>query len=561
MSATRLNLVEETYRNAVTLFESKHTKSEDKKKWLSDKNTLHDVEAALLAAKASYDARTNSRARTYINKVSAGIMYYGNVMDMLAQHHPEYVSLGWGTMKLIFVLVLNHEELVTELAKALAKISDILPRTQLQLVLYPTEEMKRVVEELYALLILFYQRALKWYQANKLKHIASALLKPFRLEFGDLIERINTQARSVESLAITMAHQEIRSIFGLVQQCLSEQRALRLEQSKVTSVVTDSQWSQIQTLRFLASMKEMLMSHQTVNSGMLLNAQRMTRENQIALMIAATSLPLILGPNESLRRRIALCSRRQFGLSMDLDKFLMAPALKAWSSESRSSLLIVSGTLSTRSETLVTGTYITELIRSSKAPILWALKGSNEAKFMNSTSDLFKYLAMQALQLNPTAISERVSSNFNAALVASATTEEDWLRILENVVSILPTLFIVIEADLLGSASTDKVQVQKLLELLQNFVRKHTAPPIKIAFFNYRKAKALSNVMSSSQNDRTHVLSLTRVMLGPSEQKKVVKLRFALRHQHASAFQQRLKRQASTSLPKSNCGLDEAAGV
>ncbi|KAI9687108.1 MAG: hypothetical protein M1822_002519 [Bathelium mastoideum] len=547
MSATGLSLVEETYQNAVTLFKSKYTRSEDMKKWLSDKNTLHDVEAALLAAKASYDVRANSRARRYLNKVSAGIMYYGNVMDMLVQHHPEYVSLGWGTMKLIFVLVLNHEELVTELAKALAKISDTLPRTQLHLVLYPTEDMKRVVEELYALLILFYQRALKWYQANKFKHIASALLKPFRLEFADLVERINPQARSIESVAITMAHQEIRSIYSLVQQCLSEQRALRLEQSKVTSVVTDSQWSQTQTLRFLASMKEMLMSHDARKSNSFDDRGRF----------------FALDPrsNESLRRRIALCSRRQFGLSMDLDKLLMAPALKAWSLESRSSLLIVSGTLSTRPETLVTGTYITELIRSSKAPILWTLKGSNEAKFMNSTSDLFKYLAMQALQLNPNAISERVSSNFNAALVASATTEEDWLRILENVVSILPTLFIVIEADLLGSASTDKVQVQKLLELLQSFVRKHTAPAIKIAFFNYRKAKALSNVMSSSQNDRTHVLSLTRVMLGPSEQKKVVKLRFALRRQHASAFQQRLKRQASTSPPESNRGLDEAAEV
>ena len=103
MSAVHLILAEETYRNAAALFKSKYTNSEDKKRWLSDKSTLHDVENALLAAKAKYEARTSSVARKYINKVSTGIMYYSNIMDMLVQHHPEYVSLGWGTMKLILV--------------------------------------------------------------------------------------------------------------------------------------------------------------------------------------------------------------------------------------------------------------------------------------------------------------------------------------------------------------------------------------------------------------------------------------------------------------------------
>jgi len=35
-------------------------------------------------------------------EVSKRISYYGNVMDALVQQHPEYVSLAWGTMKLVF---------------------------------------------------------------------------------------------------------------------------------------------------------------------------------------------------------------------------------------------------------------------------------------------------------------------------------------------------------------------------------------------------------------------------------------------------------------------------
>ncbi|KAF2231974.1 hypothetical protein EV356DRAFT_518019 [Viridothelium virens] len=557
MSADHLALAEETYQNAVALFKTKYTTSSDKKKWLSEKSTLHDVENVLLVAKERYDVRTNSRARKYINQVSAGIMYYANIMDMLVQHHPEYVSLGWGTMKLIFVLVLNHEELVTELAKALAKVSDTLPQTQLHLVLYPTAEMKRVVEELYALLMLFYQRALRWYQASRLKHIARALIKPFRLEFGDLIERINSQARLIESLAITMAHQEIRSIYALVQDCLSEQKALRLEQNKVTPVMTEAQQLQTQTLQLLISMQQMLLSHQTVNSGILLTTQRMTRETQVTLMIAATSLPSLLAPNESLRRRIASCSRRQVSLSMHLDGFLMSPTLKAWASETKSSLLIVSGTLSTRLESLIIGTYTTELIRSSKTPVLWALKGFNGAKCTDSTSELFKYLTMQALQLDPSAVGERVSQNFNAALVASATSGEDWLKVLGKIASVLPTLFIIIEADLLGRASRDELQIQEFLRLLQGFVREHTTPPIRIAFFNYRRARITRNGTSASQNDRTHTLFLNKLMQAATHQRKVVKLVSELRRQHAATFRQRIKKQASITV----VGSDQEAST
>ena len=237
---------------------------------------------------------------------------------------------------------------------------------------------------------------------------------------------------------------------------------------------------------------------------------------------------------------------------MDLDGFLTTPAVKTWSLEAKSSLLIVSGTLSTRSESLVTGTYLTELVRSSKAPILWALKVPNSAKATNPTSNLLKYLAMQALQLDPNALGDRVSPNFNAALVASATSEEDWLRVLENIVLILPTLFVIIEADILGSAGRDASQVQNFLRLLQGFVRKHSGPPIKIAFFNSRRARAPPHGTASLQDERTHTLFLNRVMQGPTYQRKTVNLRFALRRQNASSFERRVTKQALGPGLKSN---------
>jgi hypothetical protein len=39
-----------------------------------------------------------------VQQVSCRIMYYGKVLDVLAQHHPEYVALAWGAMKLVLMV-------------------------------------------------------------------------------------------------------------------------------------------------------------------------------------------------------------------------------------------------------------------------------------------------------------------------------------------------------------------------------------------------------------------------------------------------------------------------
>ena len=45
-----------------------------------------------------------------LERLSSRIMYYGKVMDTLAQHHPEYVALVWGAMKLILTVCRNPLE-------------------------------------------------------------------------------------------------------------------------------------------------------------------------------------------------------------------------------------------------------------------------------------------------------------------------------------------------------------------------------------------------------------------------------------------------------------------
>lgn len=44
------------------------------------------------------------KAQQCLNEIAARITYYGEVLDVMAQHHPEYVALAWGAFKFVFIV-------------------------------------------------------------------------------------------------------------------------------------------------------------------------------------------------------------------------------------------------------------------------------------------------------------------------------------------------------------------------------------------------------------------------------------------------------------------------
>ena len=66
---------------------------------------MEDVQSAVADAKAHYDTgRQNNNVSMWLSKLSTRIGYYGNIMDVLVQHHPQYAALAWGAMKFLFVV-------------------------------------------------------------------------------------------------------------------------------------------------------------------------------------------------------------------------------------------------------------------------------------------------------------------------------------------------------------------------------------------------------------------------------------------------------------------------
>jgi hypothetical protein len=108
--------------------------------------------------------------------------------------------------------VIQQEELTKEIAKALAKIGDVLPRTDFTLILYPTGMMQEVVAMLYSHIMMFLRKAILWYKKNKISHAIGSIFKPWVLSWKDVVQEIEEQSRRIDRLSSIASKAELRDV-------------------------------------------------------------------------------------------------------------------------------------------------------------------------------------------------------------------------------------------------------------------------------------------------------------------------------------------------------------
>jgi len=116
----------------------------------------------------------------------------------------------------------NHEESVHQLAKALYRFADCLPRQELKQILYPSLQMQEAVAKLYSKLIQFMVHAMHWYQKGKARRAIGAIFKPFALDFQDQLTEVNELSRSVDEIANTAAQAELRAVHAKIEDAYKE---------------------------------------------------------------------------------------------------------------------------------------------------------------------------------------------------------------------------------------------------------------------------------------------------------------------------------------------------
>ena len=74
--------------------------------FLAGRTSILDVKNTVAKAKSDYEAKGQKRRKVlkWLGRLSLELKYYSQVLDMLAQHHPEYVALAWGAVKFVLTV-------------------------------------------------------------------------------------------------------------------------------------------------------------------------------------------------------------------------------------------------------------------------------------------------------------------------------------------------------------------------------------------------------------------------------------------------------------------------
>lgn len=115
------NIAEASFRSALKSIKDEFADDQKALEIIDSKTTIEDIQATIARIKKSYDERPGrwQATRDILRAVSERVIYYGNIFDILAQHHPEYVSLAWGTLK--FVLMVRMTAVIRKVCTNITK--------------------------------------------------------------------------------------------------------------------------------------------------------------------------------------------------------------------------------------------------------------------------------------------------------------------------------------------------------------------------------------------------------------------------------------------------------
>ncbi|KAK6508673.1 hypothetical protein TWF506_010752 [Arthrobotrys conoides] len=441
----------EAYDEAVRIFSTTSSNVEEKI-LLQNHTTLSDVISTVESLKACYETRAqkSEKLQHYLRRLSSRIMYYGNVLDVLVQHHPEYVSLAWGTMKFLFQGIMNHEELVVQLAKGITKIAEVMPRTELRAILYPTAQMRHSIQTLYALIIEFLLRALKWYRQPTLKRAISSIAKPFALQFKDVLEDISEQSRQIDQLAAAASQAELRDMHIMI-----------------------------------ASMKSLLIEE--ISPGI--------RDLQLSSALDFVDKTRYIDPEATLRYCRLLSNRRSEPNRYVVDAKILS-TLRKWVTVNTSSTIVIKGTsVRLPAQYRDFGADLIHCAKQPTIPLIWALEAAcapadSDRDQISSAVDLLKYLVSQILKLN----SNTMPRNVNASIFRTASTEVEWFNLLTALLSTLPRVIIVVDAALIGERFSDDISwIDAFVGVFNDLRMRNVTTIVKVVLLNFDTTSACTS--------------------------------------------------------------------
>ncbi|KAK8016591.1 hypothetical protein PG993_014780 [Apiospora rasikravindrae] len=424
---------QEAYQEGFKIFASELSSDPSKLHQAESPATLATVREAVLQAQSTYIAnKKGQKIKDRLGKLVSLLSHYGNIIEVFAQHHPEYVALAWGAIKLLLVSFLNHEATISTLTKSLCQIAQLLPRVELTVILYPTSRLRRSVAELYAYIIKFLVRAREWFQEGWLKHVWHSVSRPVSLQYGDLLEEIKMRSDLVEKLALAGSQ--------------AEQRVMHRKMDSRNNTLAGMHAE-------LQQMREMIISLTGMIQGGSLQTNLRLDDLQLRIFLESLTETSLLDPNVVYKQKLVLKTQSIRQRLSNLDLSWTTRMLTQWSSSSQSSILLLKNTWDQRFQVQYLLVSVVELLKVSSVPVLWVLEpakcfSGGSASRSVSTEEVLKSLIAQALQLPTVQVKEALGARICAQL-QSLTSDDELLTLFGSIICQIPAIYLVIDAGVL----------------------------------------------------------------------------------------------------------------
>ncbi|KAH7370953.1 hypothetical protein BKA65DRAFT_446146 [Rhexocercosporidium sp. MPI-PUGE-AT-0058] len=467
------DLAHEAYKKAVEYFMKEFAGNEDVVGFLVGHTSIVDVENTVEKAKREYEAKGQKRRTVlkWLNKLSLGIRYYSQALDMLAQHHPEYVALAWGAIKFVLMGVINHEELIEELAKALTLIGNVLPGIKLSARLYQTEQMKGAIATLYAHVIHFFQRAARWYNKSSAGRAWSSILKPFELDYQDTVDQIKLCSETINNIAHGASRAEIRDMHITVQLIHGNLQGM---QKKLHQMQLQLDEKELRMASHIGQVLQVAIANKTINEAVQLDVTDMKpRIYDLQFSNILKMLSPEVSPENILRKHTSLCRRNhQISTGYLRTGADIAKSLNLWVSTTGSSLFILRSGPRASSITRDHAVDIIKYLRNAQYKVFWILSPPSPCNSEPSVASILQSLVYQVIRHEPN-ILLRFPENLSTLQFLSNRSESEWLDLLCLLVSRLDKCFLIVETENLYQASRQMPEwTQEFLQVFQRLINR-----------------------------------------------------------------------------------------
>ncbi|KAJ6037116.1 hypothetical protein N7540_001395 [Penicillium herquei] len=484
------NSAESAFKEACEIFK-KETSDPNKQHRLEciKATTLDDVIYAVNQARRHYTQdRSHSKIRRYLEHVTERIHYYGNVMDVLVQQHPEYVSLVWGMMKLLVGAVVEHKKTGSVITNSLLDIADALPRVQLVSVLYPTESVERMVATLYACIIKFLLRALRWYEEGSLKRALHAVTKPASLQYDNIVDEMSRVTNSLMAEATAGSQAEQRDMH-------SELIAIRNTVEVSSSISRDEQKHQRQVLQDLLDLVSELKID--IHCGQVVAQTERSRIYRSICAVKSTQALQVLSSQCPIDYEASLLTskcQRDRRRTTKSTPFWTSRDLQDWNRSSKSSLFLLKVRIADRQSAQDFCTNAIQQLSHAGIASLWILRPCDDT---HSSLDALKSLIYQAA-ISVNKLKGENDQTLDVNRFFHAHSEEEYVEILAELLCSLKVIYFIIQ---LNAIDPDFIPqfVCCLRKVTRRVSERGASTIIRILVINWSPGQNFGEMDSSNQ--------------------------------------------------------------